>query len=118
METRPLGKNGPQVSIICFGAYPIGGNMGAVPESQAIATVQAAVDAGMTFIDTAEGYGTSESILGKALREMRRTTEDFTSALSLTEEPPPSGGASRAQQDTPQEPEGSQPRDGTTGTRE
>ena len=57
-------------------------------------------------------------LLGKALREMRRTTKDFTSALSLTEEPPPSGGASRAQQDTPQEPEGSQPRDGTTGTQE
>ena len=72
METRPLGKNGPQVSIICFGAYPIGGNMGAVPESQAIATVQAAVDSGTTFIDTAEGYGTSESILGKALRGCRQ----------------------------------------------
>jgi aryl-alcohol dehydrogenase-like predicted oxidoreductase len=72
METRPLGKNGPQVSIICFGAYPIGGNMGAVPESQAIATVQAAVDSGTTFIDTAEGYGTSESILGKALRGRRQ----------------------------------------------
>ena len=72
METRPLGKNGPQVSIICFGAYRIGGDMGAVPESQAIATVQAAVDAGTTFLDTAESYGTSESLVGKALRGRRQ----------------------------------------------
>ena len=71
METRPLGKDGPQVSTICFGAYPIGGDLGVVPESQAIATVQAAVDAGMTFIDTAEGYGTSESLVGKALQGRR-----------------------------------------------
>ena len=46
--------------------------MGAIPESQAVATVQAAVGAGMTFIDTAEGYGTSESLVGKALRGRRR----------------------------------------------
>lgn len=72
METRPLGKNGPQVAKICFGAYPIGGDLGAIPESQAIATVQVAVDAGMTFIDTAEGYGTSESLVGKALQGRRR----------------------------------------------
>ena len=71
METRPLGKDGPEVPIICFGAWPIGGGMGSVPESQAVAAVQTAVDAGMTFIDTAESYRTSESILGKALRGRR-----------------------------------------------
>jgi aryl-alcohol dehydrogenase-like predicted oxidoreductase len=45
--------------------------MGGVSEQQAIATVQAAVDAGMTFIDTAESYRTSESLIGKALRGRR-----------------------------------------------
>ncbi len=71
METRPLGKDGPQVSVVCFGAWPISGSMGAVPEDQAIAAVQAAMDTGMTFIDTAEGYRASESIIGKAIRGRR-----------------------------------------------
>lgn len=75
MDSRPLGIakdiRGPQVSLLCLGAWPIGGGMGALPDDQAIATVHAALDAGMTFIDTAEGYRTSESVLGKALRGRR-----------------------------------------------
>jgi myo-inositol catabolism protein IolS len=67
METRHLGKDGPQVSCICFGAWPIGGAMGPVSEQQAIEAVQAAIDVGMTFIDTAESYLTSEVIIGKAI---------------------------------------------------
>ena len=71
METRQLGKDGPQVSVICFGAWPIGGGMGPVAEDQAIAAVHAALDAGVTFIDTAENYLGSEAILGQALRGRR-----------------------------------------------
>ena len=71
MDTRMLGKDGPRVSIICFGAWPIGGGLGSVPEEQSIAAVHAALDAGMTFIDTAEGYQTSESVLGRALKGRR-----------------------------------------------
>ena len=71
MDTRPLGKDGPQVSIISFGAFPIGGGMGPVSRDTAVATVQAAVDAGMTFIDTAQMYRTSESIIGEAIRGRR-----------------------------------------------
>ncbi len=71
MKTKALGKDGPQVSIICFGAWPIGGGLGSVPEEQGIAAVHAALDVGMTFIDTAEGYQTSESALGKALKGRR-----------------------------------------------
>ncbi|MCH8311118.1 MAG: aldo/keto reductase [Chloroflexi bacterium] len=67
METRQLGKDGPQVSCICFGAWPIGGGMGAVADQQAIEAVQAAIDVGMTFIDTAESYQTSEALIGKAI---------------------------------------------------
>jgi len=67
METRQLGKDGPQVSCICFGAWPIGGGMGAVTDQQAIEAVQAAIDVGMTFIDTAESYLTSEALIGKAI---------------------------------------------------
>ena len=71
MRTRQLGKYGPQVPVICFGALPLGGGMGAVPENQAIETVHAALDCGITFIDTAEAYRTSESVLGKALKNRR-----------------------------------------------
>lgn len=71
MQTRQLGKDGPEVSAICFGAWPIGGGLGAIPEEQGIATVKAAVEVGMTFIDTAESYQTSESVLGKALKGLR-----------------------------------------------
>lgn len=64
---KQLGKNGPEVSAICFGAMELGGRMGPIEESQAIATAHAALDAGVTFWDTAEGYATSEEITGKAL---------------------------------------------------
>ena len=71
METRQLGKDGPQVSCICFGAWPIGGGMGAVADQQAIEAVRAAIDVGMTFIDTAESYQTSEALIGKAISGRR-----------------------------------------------
>ena len=71
METRALGKDGPQVSIICFGAWPIAGAVGAVPREQAVAAVRAALDAGMTFIDTAESYLDSEDIVGEAIEGRR-----------------------------------------------
>jgi len=45
--------------------------MGVLPDKQVIDTVHAALDCGVTFIDTAEGYRTSESVLGKALAGKR-----------------------------------------------
>ena len=67
MREKQLGKYGPQVPVICLGAWPLGGGMGVLPDKQVIDTVHAALDHGITFIDTAEGYRTSESVLGKAL---------------------------------------------------
>lgn len=68
MEHRQLGKNGPMVSVIGFGAWPIGGGMGQVDEHTAIATVRCAIDSGITLIDTAQAYRSSEEIIGKALK--------------------------------------------------
>ncbi|CAI8008382.1 Aldo-keto reductase IolS [Geodia barretti] len=45
--------------------------MGEVDERQAIAATHAAIDSGVTFIDTAEGYRTSEDVLGRALEGRR-----------------------------------------------
>jgi aryl-alcohol dehydrogenase-like predicted oxidoreductase len=67
MQTRTLGRKGPKVPVLGFGAWPIGGGLGKMDRSKAIETVRAAIDAGITLIDTAEGYRTSEQILGEAL---------------------------------------------------
>lgn len=69
MRTRQLGKDGPDVSVIGLGAWPIGGGMGVIDDTVAIATVRAAIDSGITLLDTAQAYRTSESTLGTALKD-------------------------------------------------
>jgi aryl-alcohol dehydrogenase-like predicted oxidoreductase len=68
MELRMLGDGGPRVPVLGFGAWPIGGGLGRVDSAEAIRTVRAAIDSGMTLVDTAEGYRTSETLIGEALR--------------------------------------------------
>lgn len=72
MRTRRLGSDGPEISVIGFGAWEMGGNhWGPNPDEDVLArAVHAGLDAGMTWVDTAEVYGsgTSEEILGRALR--------------------------------------------------
>lgn len=72
METRLLGKQGDPVSVIGLGTWPIGGGMGPVDEELAVQTVHAAVDHGITLIDTAQAYRSSEGIIGKALAGGKR----------------------------------------------
>ncbi|MCZ6632927.1 MAG: aldo/keto reductase [bacterium] len=69
MQHRQLGKDGPDVSVIGLGAWPIGGGMGVLEEQASIATVRAAIDSGITLLDTAQAYRTSESTLGRALKD-------------------------------------------------
>ena len=71
MKMRKLGRQGPDVSVVCLGAWPIGGGMGILSESQITKTVHASLDAGVNFIDTAEGYRESERFLGRALKGRR-----------------------------------------------
>ncbi len=61
------------VSVLALGCWPFaGGNVwGAQDDDVSIATVHAALDAGITFFDTAEGYGNSERVLGRGLKENR-----------------------------------------------
>ncbi len=49
MNTRRMGNGGPEVPVICFGTWPLGGAYGGVEEERAIATMHAAMDAGLTF---------------------------------------------------------------------
>lgn len=69
MQHRRLGTNGPEVPVIGLGAWPIGGGMGDLDEQDSIATVRTAIDNGITLLDTAQAYRTSEGTLGRALKD-------------------------------------------------
>jgi aryl-alcohol dehydrogenase-like predicted oxidoreductase len=71
MNTRCLGKTGKWVSEVGFGAWGIGADWGAVNDEESLAAMHAAVDAGVTFFDTADVYGDgrSERLVGRLLRE-------------------------------------------------
>jgi aryl-alcohol dehydrogenase-like predicted oxidoreductase len=74
MQTRTLGKSGLEVSALGFGCMGISFGYGPAAESsQAIDTIRAAVDGGVTFFDTAEAYGpyANEEVVGKALGPVR-----------------------------------------------
>jgi aryl-alcohol dehydrogenase-like predicted oxidoreductase len=73
MEYRPLGRTGISVSQMCLGAMMFGA-FGNSDHDDAIKIIHKALDAGINFIDTADGYsaGESEEILGKALAGGRR----------------------------------------------
>lgn len=61
LTTRPFGKTGQDVTAIGFGAWAIGGTWGEVTEEDAKATLHATLDAGVTFLDTADVYGDGRS---------------------------------------------------------
>ena len=61
MVYREFGRTGWKVSEIGFGAWAIGGSWGDVPEDDAIAALNAALDSGVNFIDTADVYGDGRS---------------------------------------------------------
>ncbi|HTJ92383.1 MAG TPA: aldo/keto reductase [Pararobbsia sp.] len=74
MQKRPFGKTGWQVSEIGFGAWAIGGSWGDVSDRDAEAALNAALDEGMTFIDTADVYGDgrSEKLIARVLKSRGR----------------------------------------------
>jgi methylglyoxal reductase len=74
MLTRTIGRSGIEASVVGLGTWAIGGWMwGGTDEARSIAAIQAAVDEGVTLIDTAPAYGQgrSEEIVGKALKGRR-----------------------------------------------
>jgi len=73
MEYRILGRPGVSVSNLCLGAMMFG-PWGEPDHDNGIQTIHRALDAGINFIDTADGYsqGESEEIVAKALAGGRR----------------------------------------------
>ncbi|MEV0383982.1 aldo/keto reductase [Nonomuraea sp. NPDC050643] len=76
MEQRLLGRTGRAVGVVGLGAWQLGADWGQVTEDEAVATLRAAVDGGVTFIDTADVYGDgrSEQIVGRFAKDRPELT--------------------------------------------
>ena len=74
MESRQLGNNGPMVSALGLGCMGMSGAYGPADRKESLDTIHAALDAGITLIDTADFYGMghNEMLIGEALKGGRR----------------------------------------------
>jgi len=97
MDYRPLGRTGASVSQLCLGAMMFGA-FGNPDHDESVRIIHKALDAGINFIDTADGYsaGESEVILGKALAGGRRNGVILAVKFGLRmDQEPNRGGAGR-----------------------
>ena len=71
MKTTALGRSDLEVSRIAFGTWQLGGDWGRFDEDVAVAAIRRARELGVNFYDTAQayGFGVSERLLGRALRD-------------------------------------------------
>ena len=69
MHTRTLGRTGRTVSVIGLGTWQLGADWGEVSQADALAVLDASVEHGVTFFDTADVYGDgrSEQLIGEFL---------------------------------------------------
>lgn len=94
MEQRQLGRSGLTVSAIGLGGNTFGAT---VDGDAAVRTIHAALDHGITFIDTADVYsqGRSEELVGQAIRDRREKVVVATKCGITLEAGPHTGGLSR-----------------------
>ena len=73
METRTLGRNGPQVSAIGLGCMGMSEFYGSGDEQESIRVIHRAIDLGVNFLDTADVYGrgSNEKLVGRAIQDRR-----------------------------------------------
>src|SRR5664279_2704030 len=71
--TRQLGLHGPAVFPLALGCMGMSGMYGPADETESIATIHAAIDHGVTLIDTGDFYGMghNEMLIGRALQGRR-----------------------------------------------
>lgn len=74
MDTRALGTSGPTVSAVGLGCMGMSDMYGPADRAEGIATIHAALDAGVTLLDTGDFYGMghNEMLIGEAVRGMPR----------------------------------------------
>src|SRR5882757_7861777 len=94
MQIRPLGSTGPSVSALGLGAMGMSGAYGAADRAESIATVHAALDAGVTLVDTADFYamGHNELLLAEALRGRDRDSYQISVKFGMLRAPGPGFG--------------------------
>jgi aryl-alcohol dehydrogenase-like predicted oxidoreductase len=74
MDTRRLGTTGPTVSALGLGCMGMSGAYGASDDDESVATIRAALDAGIDLIDTGDFYGNghNELLVGRAIKDRNR----------------------------------------------
>lgn len=89
MQARTLGKTGPTTSALGLGGMAMSGAYGESDRAESIATVHAALDAGVTLIDTADFYGTghNELLLAEALRGRPRDSYQLSVKFGMLSAP-------------------------------
>ena len=78
MNTLQLGATGPRVSAIGLGCMGMSGMYGPSDRAESIATIHAAMDAGITLLDTGDFYGSghNETLIGEALKGLKPSQRD------------------------------------------
>ena len=71
MQYRTLGRTGIKVSPYALGALMFATSIGNPDHDDSARIIHRALDAGINFIDTADSYGDSEEVVGKALKGRR-----------------------------------------------
>jgi aryl-alcohol dehydrogenase-like predicted oxidoreductase len=99
MQTRKLGDTGPTVSALGLGAMGMSDFYGPADEAESIATIHAALDAGVNLVDTGDFYGSghNELLIGRALRD--RVREDVVISVKFGARRDPGGGFQPVGQD-------------------
>lgn len=92
MQTRKLGSTGPEVSALGLGAMGMSDMYGPADRAESLATIHAAIEAGVTLIDTGDFYGMghNEMLIGDALKSHDR--DALTLSVKFGAQRGPDGG--------------------------
>ncbi len=95
MHYRPLGRTGIKVSPYALGTLMFASSIGNADHEDSIRVIHKALDAGINFVDTADAYGDSEEVVGKALKGRRDSVVLATKVSRPMGDDPNQQGASR-----------------------
>jgi aryl-alcohol dehydrogenase-like predicted oxidoreductase len=95
MQYRTLGRTGIKVSPYALGAMVLGAAIGNPDHDDSIRVIHKALDTGINFIDTADAYGDSEVVVGKALKGRRDSVVLATKFGRRVDDDPSHQGTSR-----------------------